>query len=316
METNIEPKQTIDESVDAFLNRGTGAPAESSPANTPTVATEEGGSDPLKTPSTPSPAGKAPETELGPVPYDKFQEQVKRRQEIEKVLESERREREGLSSLLDDPDTLKRYLKRQGYTDFEVRQKLQERGMPYEDGQKEAVMDRVLKRMYGDKLDNLKPEDKQGIRETMAIVEAVTREIIGEEVRPFKGFVDQRERESKVDAELSEAESMSKEDGIDFDKEALPAMQIILDELYKVNPNFRKNPPSATLLYEKAAKRIMRDRLQTGNRQEVRDAKKLNAKPLTPSAPIQPPKDRKPLKTEAELSAEIDRKLDELGYRG
>lgn len=316
MENTVEPKETIEDSVDAFLDKGQEAPAASSPAEAPSVPQAEDGSDPVKTPSTPETAGKTLEKELGPVPYDKFQEAIRKRQEADKALENERKEKEALSRLLDDPDTLKRYLQRQGYSDYEIRQELQRRGMPVDSGQKKAVTERVLERMYGDKLKNLKPEDLEAIKENMGLVEAVTREILGEEIQPLQRDVKQREAQARVDQELSEVEELAKTDGIDFEKEAIPAMQLLFDKMAQADPRVRKTPPSARSLYNEAVKQILLDRLKSNGRQEERDERKSRSKPITPHTPAVAPKEKKTFKSHEELDAEIDSKLDALGYRG
>jgi len=310
-----EPKETFDKAVDSVVDghfdRGAAAPEASSPQTSAPEPKDEGGSDPLKTPSNPAAGGEkvTPGKEFGPVPYDKFQEAIRKRQEAERQLQN-------FSSLLDDPEVFKRYLERQGYSKDEIREEMRSRGMAvHEPGQAKSIYDRVMERVYGDRAHALKPEEAAEIRNIVALIEAASREIADETTRPLKGFVESKQREEAVDAELSEAEEAAKEDGIDFEKEAIPGMQLLLKEMQDRDPRYRRNPPSAMFLYNAAARRILKEKTVLRGRQEARDEKKGNARPLSPQVTGKPAEPKKHVKT-ADIDAEIDAQLDAMGYRG
>ena len=307
-----EPKQTMDEAIDSIVDSGI-PQTESSPVEQETQVAVEGGSDPLKTESTqPTAPGTPASKELGPVPYDKFQEQIKRRQEIEQELKRTQDEQKLLSVLLDDPDTFKRYLQRRGYTDAEIRREFQKKGFDYEPRTNGTLAEKVLGRIYGERLKGAKPEDMDALNESVRLVEEVTKELLSREIKPLKDQASQRENQARVDDELRQAEDMSKEDGFDFEKEAIPAMQIILSDMQKADPRLTETPPSAIVLYERASRRLMRDKLKSNGRQEVRDEKKAVSKPLTPAGTSVQSKGKRVIRDE-DLGDEIDAKGRELG---
>lgn len=314
-EPNIEA--TIDKEVDALLDgAGKDTTQESSPVETPKETQPEGGSDPLKTQSKVEEPGQDTAQERGNVPYDKFQKAIHERQEAERQLKDKMSELGRLNVLLDDPDIFKRYLKRQGYSDFEIRNEMQKRGMPLDEAKTaQSVYDRVVNKLYGDRVGVLKPEEASELRNTIALIEAVTREALGEEVGPLKNYVGQTERQAAVDRELDEVEEAAKADEIDFDKEAIPAMQLILKEMQDRNPALLRTPPKAMHLYLEASKRILKDKLKATASQEARDVKKVLAKPLVNgNAPIQV-KEKKVLKTERDIDSALDAEMDRLGFK-
>jgi hypothetical protein len=314
-EPNIEA--SIDKEIDSFIDgAGKDTTQESSPVETPKETQPEGGADPLKTESKVVEPGQDTTIERGPVPYDKFQESIHKRQEAERQLKDKMSELSRLNSLLDDPDIFKRHLKRQGYSDFEIRNKMQERGMPLDEGNTaKSVYDRVVGKLYGDKVRTLSQEDAQELRNTISLIEAVTREALGEEISPIKNYMGQTERQVQVDRQLDEVAEMSKQDEIDFEKEAIPAMQLILKEMQDRNPSLQRNPPEAMRLYLEASKRILKDKLKATASQEARDVKKGLAKPLVNgNAPIQV-KEKKVLRTERDIDAALEAEMDALGFK-
>ena len=314
-EPNIDA--TIDKEVDALLDgAGKDTAQESSPVETPKEIQPEGGADPLKTESKVVEPGQETAQERGNVPYDKFQKAIHERQEAERRLKERESELSRFNDLLNDPDIFQRHLKRQGYSDFEIRNKMQERGMPLNDGKTaQSVYDRVVGKLYGDKVRTLSPDDAQELKNTISLIEAVTREALGEEVGPLKSYVGQSERQAQLDRDLDEVAEAAKVDEIDFEKEGIPAMQLVLKEMQEKNPALRRTPPQAMHLYLEASKRILKDRIKASQSQEVRDVKKGVAKPLVNgNAPIQV-KEKKVLKTERDIDAALDLEMDRLGFK-
>lgn len=219
------------------------------------------------------------------------------------------------ASLLNDPDIYKKYLQRQGFSDHEIKQKMSERGFSVSDDKKEPLFNRVARKIYGDDFARLKPEEQDYLKDLVRVMEVTHSELMGDQLTPIQSKIAIQEKREAVDMELDDVEEMCAEDGIDFEKEALPMMGRILKSMQEKDPRFVKNPPSAlNTLYPATFRAIKREKDALKDRQGERDERKKNAKPLTSGGGLSKDgKTPKKIKTDKDIDDAVDEILDNAG---
>lgn len=236
----------------------------------------------------------------------------KREEKLKEALrERERLEEEQAryAELLNDPDVYKKYLTRQGLSDFEVRQKMEAKGFPAEQPKQDPMFDRIAKKL-GWNPEKLTPQQRQAIDEQIAFNQAVAEEVTAERLKPYESERQTRAAEKVVDTHLGIAEQYAKEDGIPWEV-AEELMEKKLKELDRI-----AGAPIAIHaddLYLKATRGYKHETSGARERSEERKEKKAKSRPLG-SNPTATEKPKAQPHTNEEYDSFVDEKLDSLGF--
>ena len=324
-EKEVNTPESLDDTVDKFMD-GEQAPPETpekeaSPEKSEPEDKPDDGTDPEKT-EDPVDDSDGEQDKTQSVPYSRFQEQVKKRQELEAKWAEAEKSSKLFSGLLDDPSIYRKYLERQGFSKDEISRAMSERGFeeaeqkPSDKPTAQNIAEEVCKDLGWD-INRLNADQKAYLNDQIALIDKMFSRLVGpildQRLKPFEGFVANARTQEKVNKDASEAKRQAKEEfpDLDWEKDIEPAMHRYLDELDKRDPKGKVQIDAITL-YERATRQILKEKRVQKDRQEDRDKLKDNARPLKPGAPI--PVGDKKLKGKT-VGETADAFLDAAGYK-
>ena len=293
----IEPKQTVNDTMDAFFESKDGGevqPQETAQPETEQVVTqEEDGSGPVTTPSTPEAA-----KDKGFASHPKWIERENKLKEAEARAKQLEQDSSRYAKLLDDPATYKRFLESQGFRPEQIAQAMAEKGMtveakaPTNTPAAQDIAEATCKKLGWD-ITRLNSEQRAYINDQISLIKAVAEDMFGpqinERLRPIEGFLEEQRIAFKTQSEFQEAQKLAKEEfpHLDWDKDIIPLMDNHIKELDKKDPQtlIRFNNPSIEI-YKEATRSLFRELRVSEGRQEVRNNLKKNARPLVSHAPV------------------------------
>lgn len=288
MSEHNEPKDLMQAASDKFdeLSKGGEQQEESSPQTEQTDVKVEGGSDPLKTQSTPETEDK------GFASHPKWIERENKLKEAKDTLQAKELELKRYAELLDDPDVYAKWLKRQGYSEQEIRQAMADKGFQTkpneaetrESRQANAIAEKACKKLGWD-ITRLNQEQKNYINDhvslTMEVLEATIGPMLDSRLGPMEEASNEFLAQKQFNAEDLAVRELAKNElpGMDFDKVIKPAIEKYLQELDQKDPK-KTIKLSYEDIYYRATRPLLREQVETKGRQEVRNTNKANARPL------------------------------------
>jgi len=317
MDTQTEPNEAaIDEAIDSTIDSkldeieaGTSTPQESSPEKVETGDKEASGTEPPK----PEEATEESEEDLpkGFADHPKWKKLMSERNEAREAKEQAESSLKSHEEIFNDPDIYRKSLVRKGLSEFEIDAKMTDRGFPTAEKVSTPMFERVAKNLGWDTA-RLNQSQKDQINDIIRVSEATANEIIGEKLKPIQESMSQSRAKTVVDDEFTSVQTLAKEEGIDW-KLAEKAMEATLNQLDRSAGHKVKIGPMA--LYEKATRKILLEKQVTKDSKETRDAKKANARPLTPNARTSKTPEKVSMKSDSDVDNMVDKYLDDMGYK-
>ena len=291
---NEQKSASIDETVDKFLSTD-GAVEESSPQKTTPEPTEVRESDSPKTPEAEVDPGEdnLDNNDTGEVPkgfasHPKWQKLLQERNEArEKLTQADPR-----LALLDDPQALDRYLRSKGFSLSQAKSESEK-----------SLFERIAAKK-GWNVNALNPEQRAHIQDLIDLSDMVVEDRLGSSMKPLQQDLEYQRALRETDSQMDEVESMAATDGLDYQKEVLPAIKLFLEKLDKSGYKGPIDPVSA---YERATRPIFVERNKASKSQDVRNVKKDSAKPLTSRVVSTSPGNKSRRDPEAELDAALEK---------
>ena len=268
---------------------------ESSPETVEPDKKEEGGSDPQKTPSTPEESEETvepePEIDKGFSDNPKWQKLLRERNEAREERDKFERSNASYSQLLNDPEIYQKHLKRQGLSEFEIEREMKAKGFPTDNAKGELSTFDAVNKKLNYKLDGMKPEEVQYLRDLNANTEAVVEHLIAKRIAPLQSAIQNREEIARVDQGISQAKKIAETEGIEW-KVAEVAMRNTLTTLDSDRTHdLPRNSQGQVMitpvhLYQMSTRQVLIERSNKSQSQQERDERKKNARPLLPGATI------------------------------
>lgn len=308
MDATQDPKQDpIDAAFQAVeTESGKAQPTPGQGEQVQNTQTVEGGSDPLKTPSTPEAVQKE---DVGFASHPKWIERENKLKEAQKrAMDYERRLRE-MSSFLGSEDALKAYLDKQG---FELKRR----------NAQQASLFEAIAQKKGWNLQGMDAEQRKQLEDLVDVIDSAAQTrfdaLMQERLTPFNQTIQHIQAKESVTQDLESARALAEKYGVSFDEVVSPKLSAHLDELDGQDPRFSKKV-SATEFTREFLLDYLREQSKLNSNQEKRDEKRKDAKPVTPAnAPTVPQtKSKVPMysRDPKGFDAAIDRAMDELGVR-
>jgi hypothetical protein len=309
-----EVDKLLDQSANQDQSEDQEAPSEGSTENAQEEPTQEGESDSQKTQSTDEGSQDEKQdfkgVDKGFASHPKWIERENKLKEAIREKEEALRLRKSYESLLNDPDVFEKYLKRQGLSDYEIRQQMQAKGFPVRG--EENMVDKVAKKLGWD-ISKLDKNQRDYIEDLIRVNQAVAEDVVTQKVRPFEQQSQIQQQREQAKAQLENVKAIAKEDGLDWDKEVAPAMKLALDELEQTDPEGAQNI-NVNELYFRSTRKLAIEKAIARKNQEQRDVKKGNARPLVPGGASKTPKQKKPIRTDADIDQAVDEFMAGAGY--
>lgn len=280
--TNTEPKQdmkgaTMDETLDNLM-AGQNPPEESSP-QTDNVATEPSVTDTPKTDS----GEVRNETGFEDVPkgfasHPAWQKQIKERDEA-------RQEAQELRTMLDDPEVFIKYLKRQGYSDYEIKDAMRERNMEFP--QKQTSQSELIEEIcseIGLNPQQLTDAEKDNLVRWTKLSEKRAERIVEKRIEPIRNRFEVQERKEHFGNQSTECREKFKSEfpGMDYEKDVLPKMTSFYDAFRQANP---KREIEYSDVYNAVTRQMLIDGRSKESSQGERNKLKAQARPLGATGP-------------------------------
>lgn len=329
--------KSVESTVDGFFDK-LDAP-ETTQETAPEVAQPETpGTEVEAAPgNVPAKTSNAPETpeDFSGVPkgfqnHPAWQKREAKLKEAEERLKQYETEKASLFNLLDDPLVYRKYLKNQGLSEEQIKAYFREQGIEEEkeapvftQAEKNDLAESICKKLGWD-MARLNPEQATYLKDQVKLSEAIFEEKLKgieakfeSRLKPLEGLRAKTENQQKMEADFHNVEKMAREEFAEqfksdpdyFKKVIEPAMHQVLDYYdAKKLPN-----PDVQTLYEKATRLLFKEQIEAKGRQEVRDEKKGNARPLTPGNNIPAVKNAVKGKN---VSETIDNVLNSVGFKG
>lgn len=314
----------VEETMDTFLDENDQPQVSSPETDQPAVETpeqppaEEGSV--TDTPKTEEPSDKAEDYTDTPKGFAEHPAWQKREQKLKDALEGQKTAEEKASlhdSLLGDPVIYKRFLQQKGFSDNKINELMKEKGFTVEEpsGAKESIAERTCKALGWD-MNSLDQKQKAHINDLIRLNEVVAKDIVQgilkDRLGPMEDFVKTNQTRSRLAGQKEEAQNIAKDEfpQLDWNKDIEPAMHKYLDELEKKDPNAKTD---MLTLYERATRQLMKEQNFAQARQEDRNAKKVNARPITPGAVVKTPTG---VERGADVEEDVDKFLDASGFKG
>lgn len=289
MDTQNEPKQTIDEIVDnAFSQDVVEQPAPAQEQTEQVETQQEDGSDPVKTPSTDAPAQV---DDKGFASHPKWQEREQKLKEAREEAQRFKAESERYSRLLDDPDVYKKFLKLQGYSDRDIRSALEEKGITDPPKAQQISEDKYLAlaekacRRQGWDINRLTQDQSAYIHDSVRLMASVMEEmmptLVDERLRPLEEMSQQMAHQKMFSQEEQRVKQIAAEEfpNHKWEEVVQPAIAKFLKEMDEKDPK-RTIKLTYEDIYYRATRPLLKEMNETRARQEVRNTVKKNAKPL------------------------------------
>ncbi|HYE75520.1 MAG TPA: hypothetical protein VEF04_19415, partial [Blastocatellia bacterium] len=162
----------------------------------------------------------------------------------------------------------------------------------------------------------LDANQKAYIKDLIALSDAVFQKradkFVGSRLKPVESYIQSTEQSKQTDKSLSDARSLAEKYKIDFDKDLMPLLANVLDDLDKKDPSGTRIKFDVVQWAKDTVLELLNEKANSQARQEVRNDLKKNAKPLTPRSPI--PSGERPAKGKSVLQT-ANAYLDTLGLK-
>lgn len=305
---STEPK-TVDGTIDEFLakrnesNASETTDTATEPAQAETTETDDTGASgnvPAKTSNAPESAEDFTNMPKGFANHPAWMKREAKLKEAEEKLKRFEADNSSYSKLLDDPAVYKKYLMAKGYSEEAIKTHFREKGIQDEAPKAgnlpaKGELDEAICAKLGWDINRLNADQRVYLKDQVRLTEALLEEKMGaferkldERIKPYEDMRLANEQSKKLNSDFRQVAQMAQEefsaeyakDPAYFKKVIEPAMDKILDDYDAKHLPY----PDAVSLYEKATRQLLRENLSARGRQEVRDEKKLNARPLVPGS--------------------------------
>lgn len=263
-----------------------------------------------------------PETDKGFASHPAWQAREAKLKEAREALQAEQQKAAQFSKLLDDPTVYEKWLKSQGFSEQQVRQAMQAKGMSVEapkqanmEAQAQSIAEKACKKLGWD-ITRLNAEQRAYIQDHVDLTMAAVSDYVQAELDKRLGPMEQMTQEYSAQKQMSQEEAQVKE----LSAKEFPNLkwEDIQQAITKYCNELDQKDPQRTMkftyedLYYRATRPLLRELEISKGRQEARDAVKQNAKPLgrgpstvTNDAPTKP-------KSAYDF---LEKRLDEMGVR-
>lgn len=233
--------------------------------NTPQV---EGGSDPLKTPSTP----EAVQEDKGFASHPKWIERENKLKEaLRAKAELERRLSE-TSSFLGSEEALTKHLEKLG---FELRKK---------SAQQNSLFQQIAQKK-GWNVDSMDLEQKKQLEDLVDVIDSAAQArfdaLMEQKLSPYDKTFKSIQAKETIASDLEGAKSLAERYGVSFEEIVAPKLSAYLDDLDNQDPQYQKKI-SATDFTRDFLLDYLKEQSKLNSNQEKRDEKRKDAKPVTP----------------------------------
>lgn len=296
---NIEPKQSVDDTINKFFdsdaNAGSEQPQDAQPETVEQDVQPEAGGEPAKE----TPTDEQPGKDKGFAQHPAWAEREAKLKEANAKIKDLERSSSVYAKLLDDPSVYKKYLEAQGFDKETIERSMREKGFTEakpqatpQAPQAQDIAESICKKLNWD-VSRLNTEQRAYINDQISLIQAVSEEYFGKAIndrlKPMEDYLGQVTVHNKLSSEYDKAKTEAKNEfpDLDWEKDIEPAMKKYLDELDEKDPKKTISIDPVTL-YEKATRQLLKEKKTSEARQEVRNDLKKNARGLTPRPSTRP----------------------------
>lgn len=321
MSDKLEPKQTVDETIDKFFESQDGGDVQPQETAQPETEQPEGqpeaGGEPAK--QTPTDDNKV--KDKGFASHPAWVEREQKIKEADARIKELERSSSIYAKLLDEPSVYKKYLEAQGFRPEEIERAMaakgfQEKPIAADTQAKMDLMEETCKEL-GWNIKALTDEQIAYLKDHVKLTEKIFEKLIGsrldQRLAPLEKNEAQRALERDTERGYDASRKMAEEEfpTLDWDKDILPTIGKYLDDLDVRDPKgtIKMTPEE---VYEKATRQLLKEKKFAEVRQEERNDLKKNARGLTPRPSTRPQPNSFKGKTVRETA---DNFLDSLGVK-